>query len=124
MSGIDSSAFFMIVSFGVLVVIGMIMDLTPAILILTPIFIAPVLAFGIDPIYSGVFFCSVLTAGLITPPVGTLIYTGCSTSGRPLVELVRELLPLIAAVYAVLFVSALFPQLITFLPRNVFGLYN
>ena len=123
-SGIDSAAFFMIVSFGILLVIGMIMDLTPAILILTPIFIAPVLAFGIDPIYFGVFFCSVLTAGLITPPVGTLIYTGCSTSGRPLGELVRELLPLIAAVYAVLFVSALFPQLITFLPRNVFGLYN
>ncbi|MCG8479508.1 MAG: TRAP transporter large permease [Spirochaetales bacterium] len=122
--GIDSAVLFMVVSFGILLVIGMIMDLTPAILILTPIFMAPVAAFGVDPIYFGVFFCSVLTAGLITPPVGTLIYTGCSTSGRPLGALVRELLPFIAAVYAALFVSALFPEIITFLPRNVFRLYN
>ncbi len=122
--GIDSSVLFMVVSFGILLVIGMIMDLTPAILILTPIFMAPVAAFGVDPIYFGVFFCSVLTAGLITPPVGTLIYTGCSTSGKPLGAVVRELLPFIAAVYAALFVSALFPEIITFLPRYVFRLYN
>ena len=67
----------MVVSFLILFVVGMIMDLTPAILILTPIFVGPVAAFHIDPIYFGVFFCSTLTAGLITPPVGTLIYLGC-----------------------------------------------
>jgi len=123
-NGIGSSAAFMIVSFFILFVIGMIMDLTPAILILTPIFMGPVKAFGIDPIYFGVFFCSVLTAGLVTPPVGTLIYLGCSQSKSSFAEVVKNLLPFIFAMYAVLFLAAIFPDLITFLPKHVFRLYN
>lgn len=122
-TGIDSKGVFMIVTFAILLVIGMIMDLTPAILILTPIFMGPILAFGVDPIYFGVFFCSVLTAGLITPPIGTLIYTSCSTSGKSISEVVRELLPFVVAVYLVLFVTAVFPGIITFLPKVVFKLY-
>ena len=117
---ISSPTMFMVVSFGILFVVGMIMDLTPAILILTPIFVGPVQSFGIDPIYFGVFFCSVLTAGLITPPVGTLIYLGCATSRTSIGEMVRELIPLIVAVYAALFLSAVIPEIITYLPRQVF----
>lgn len=120
--GLNTPTLFMMVSFGILLIVGMIMDLTPAILILTPIFMGPVIAFGVDPVYFGVFFCSVLSAGLITPPVGTLIFTGCSTSERPLGEVVRELAPFVVAVYLVLFVSALFPEIITFVPRQLFGL--
>jgi len=123
-ANIHSPLLFMVLTFGILFVVGMIMDLTPAILILTPIFVGPVAAFHIDPIYFGVFFCSTLTAGLITPPVGTLIYLGCSMSKSSLTEVVRELLPFIAAVYAALFLSALFPEIITFLPREVFHLYG
>jgi C4-dicarboxylate transporter DctM subunit len=122
-TGIGSTNVFMLVSFSILLIIGMIMDLTPAILILTPIFMGPVVAFGVDPIYFGVFFCSVLTAGLVTPPVGTLIYTGCSTSGKNFTEVVKELAPFMIAIYAALFVTAVFPEIITFLPKNVFGLY-
>ena len=122
-TGIGSTNVFMLVSFSILLIIGMIMDLTPAILILTPIFMGPVVAFGVDPIYVGVFFCSVLTAGLVTPPVGTLIYTGCSTSGKNFTEVVKELAPFMIAIYAALFVTAVFPEIITFLPKNVFGLY-
>ncbi len=121
-NGLNTPTLFMVASFAILLIVGMIMDLTPAILILTPIFMGPVLAFGVDPIYFGVFFCSVLSAGLITPPVGTLIFTGCSTCGRPLGEVVREMTPFIVAVYIVLFVSALFPEIITFIPRQVFRL--
>ncbi len=115
---------FMAVTFGILFIVGMIMDLTPAILILTPIFVAPVAAFGIDPIYFGVFFCATLTAGLITPPVGTLIYLGCSMSQSSLSEVVKELLPYIVAVYAALFVSVVFPEIITYLPKTVLNLYG
>lgn len=117
---ISSPAMFMVVSFGILFIVGMIMDLTPAILILTPIFVGPVQTFGIDPVYFGVFFCSVLTAGLITPPVGTLIYLGSATSHSSISDMVRELLPLILAVYAALFLSVVFPEIITFIPRHVF----
>lgn len=115
---------FIAVAFGILFVVGMIMDLTPAILILTPIFVGPVAAFGVDPIYFGVFFCATLTAGLITPPVGTLIYLGCSMSGSSLSAVVKELLPYIVAVYAALFVSVVFPEIITYLPKQVFHLYG
>lgn len=123
-STIHSPFLFMAVTFGILFIVGMIMDLTPAILILTPIFVGPVAAFGVDPIYFGVFFCATLTAGLITPPVGTLIYLGCSMSKSSLSEVVMELLPFILVVYAALFVSVVFPEIITFLPKTVFGLYG
>ena len=121
---ISGPGLFMVVSFLILFVIGMIMDLTPAILILTPIFMLPVKAFGIDPIYFGVFFCAVLTAGLVTPPVGTLIYLGCSQSKASFSEVVKKLLPFVLAMYAVLFIASLLPDLITFLPKQVFKLYN
>jgi C4-dicarboxylate transporter DctM subunit len=119
-ANISDPKIFMVLTFCILFAVGMIMDLTPAILILTPIFVGPVASFGIDPIYFGVFFCAVLTAGLITPPIGTLIYLGCATSRSSIGEMVRELLPLILAVYSALFLSALFPEIITYLPRNVF----
>ncbi len=122
-SNISSPVVFMMVTFCILFVVGMIMDLTPAILILTPIFMAPVKSFGIDPVYFGVFFCAVLTAGLITPPVGTLIFLGCTTSQKSFMEIVRELLPFILAVYAALFIAVLIPEVITYLPRDVFKLY-
>jgi C4-dicarboxylate transporter DctM subunit len=121
---IHSPLIFMAVTFGILFIVGMIMDLTPAILILTPIFVGPVAAFGVDPIYFGVFFCATLTVGLITPPVGTLIYLGCSMSNSSLSEVVKELLPYIATVYVALFVSVVFPEIITYLPKQVLGLYG
>ena len=123
-ASIHSPSVFMVVTFAILFIVGMIMDLTPAILILTPIFVGPVAAFGIDPIYFGVFFCATLTAGLITPPVGTLIYIGCSMSKSSLTEVVKELLPFIVAVYACLFLSVIFPDIITVLPKSVFHLYG
>ena len=121
--GINAPATFMVISFFLLLVIGMIMDLTPAILILSGIFMGPVLAFGIDPIYFGVFFCAVLTAGLITPPVGTLIYLGCSQSKAKFNDMVRALFPFVVVVYVVLFLVSLFPDIITYLPKEVFNLY-
>jgi C4-dicarboxylate transporter DctM subunit len=123
-STISSPVMFMVITFIILFIVGMIMDLTPAILILTPIFVGPVAAFHIDPIYFGVFFCATLTAGLITPPVGTLIYIGCSMSNRSLSDVVKELAPYIIAVYAALFISVVFPEIITVLPKNLLHLYG
>ena len=124
MATISSPIAFMAIGFCILFVVGMIMDLTPAILILTPIFVGPVAAFGVDPIYFGVFFCATLTACLITPPVGTLIYLGCSMSQSSLSEVVKELTPYIVAVYAILFISVAFPEIITYLPKTVLQLYG
>jgi len=123
-ASIHSPQVFMLITFIILFVVGMIMDLTPAILILTPIFVGPVAAFHIDPIYFGVFFCSTLTAGLITPPVGTLIYLGCGMSKKSLTEVVKELLPYILTTYAGLFLAVFIPQIITWVPKNLLHLYG
>jgi len=120
--GISSPLLFMLATFGILIVVGMIMDLTPAILILSPIFMAPVASFGIDSVYFGVFFCAVLTTGLITPPVGTLIYLGCNMSGAKLSAVVRQLVPHMIVIFPLLAVSIIFPQVITFVPK-LLGLY-
>lgn len=107
---------FMLIVFALLIIVGMIMDLTPANLILAPIFIAPIQAYGINPIYFGVIFLAVLTAGLITPPVGTLIYTSCSMTKTTFSQMNKALIPYIAVTYAIILLAVMFPPIITFLP--------
>lgn len=118
---IGNPLLFMAATFVILIVVGMIMDLTPAILILSPIFIVPVQSFGVDSVYFGVFFCAVLSAGLITPPVGTLIYLGCNISGTPFGAVVREVIPHAAIIWILLALSIFIPSIITLVP-NLLGL--
>lgn len=108
---------FMALTFAVLIVVGMVMDLTPAILILAPVFIEPVKQLGVDPVYFGVFFIATLVVGLITPPVGTLIYTACSLTDRGFSEVSKELLPYALVCLGVIVLSIFFPQIISFLPN-------
>ena len=110
---------FMILTFVVLIIVGMVMDLTPAIMILAPVFIEPVKLFGINPIYFGVFFVATLVTGLITPPVGTLIYTSCSMTGESFTEETKELIPYAVANLFVILLSIAFPQIISFLPSII-----
>ena len=112
---------FMLITFALLIIVGMIMDLTPANLILAPIFIAPIRAYGVDPIYFGVIFLAVLTAGLITPPVGTLIYTSCSMTKTTFSRMNKALIPYILVTYGVILLAVIFPQIITFLPNLLQG---
>lgn len=116
----DSKIAFMMIVFVLLIVVGMIMDLTPAILILAPIFIAPIVNYGIDPVYFGVIFLAVLTTGLITPPVGTLIYTSCSMTKKSFSEINRQLLPYTIVTFMIILLAVLFPQIITFLPNLLY----
>lgn len=108
---------FMLIVFVLLIIVGMIMDLTPANLILAPIFITPIQAYGIDPIYFGVIFLAILTTGLITPPVGTLIYTSCSMTKMPFSKMNKALLPYIFVTYGVILLAVFFPQIVTFIPN-------
>jgi C4-dicarboxylate transporter DctM subunit len=121
-STISSPVMFMVITFIILFIVGMIMDLTPAILILTPIFVGPVAAFHIDPIYFGVFFCATLTAGLITPPVGTLNYIGCSMSNHRS-AIGKRLAPYITRSMRH-FSSRCLPEIITVLPKNLLHHYG
>lgn len=96
-----------------LFVMGMVMDLTPNILIFGPILVPLVKAAGIDPIFFAVIMVLNLTIGLITPPVGIVIYLGCGVSGLDFKSCVKGILPFCLIEIATLFLFCFFPQLIT-----------
>lgn len=76
-----------------LLIVGFFMDLTPAMVILAPLMTPIVVKLGIDPVYFGVLMSFILGIGLITPPVGTVLYVGCGVGGVSMEHLVRSLLP-------------------------------
>lgn len=98
--------------------IAMVMDLTPIILIFAPVVYPLIKAAHIDPYYFAIVMVLNLCIGLITPPVGTVLYVGCSVSGLKLGEVVRGVLPFLLVEIAVLVLFILFPQLIIF-PMNI-----
>ncbi|MEO5880824.1 MAG: TRAP transporter large permease subunit [Caldimonas sp.] len=88
------------------------MDMTPTILILTPVLMPVIKAAGIDPVYFGVIFMMNLAIGLITPPVGVVLNTVAGSGRLGVDSVIRGVLPFIAAECIVLFLLVLFPQLV------------
>jgi tripartite ATP-independent transporter DctM subunit len=104
----------------ILLVVGTFMDMTPAVLIFTPIFLPVVTELGMDPVHFGIMLVLNLCVGLCTPPVGTVLFVGAAVADTTIEDLVKPLLPLfLAMVIALLFVTFL-PELSLWLPR-VFG---
>ncbi|HYR35068.1 MAG TPA: TRAP transporter large permease subunit, partial [Burkholderiales bacterium] len=93
--------------------VGTAMDMTPTILILTPVLMPVVKAAGIDPVYFGVLFIINNAIGLITPPVGTVLNTVAGVGGMKMDEVTRGMLPFMWAEFAMMFLMVLFPQLVT-----------
>ncbi|MBK5254264.1 MAG: TRAP transporter large permease [Peptostreptococcaceae bacterium] len=102
-----------------LFVMGMIMDITPNILIFTPVLFPVILAAGIDPYFFGLIMVLNLCLGLITPPVGVVLYIGCSTAKIPFSQMVIGIMPFLAAQLLVLLICIFFPALVT-VPMNFF----
>ncbi|WP_104398534.1 TRAP transporter large permease [Vibrio penaeicida] len=96
-----------------LLVVGCVMDLVPAILIFAPVLLPVVKSFGIDPVYFGVLMVINLSIGLITPPIGTVLYVGSSISKIKMGELTRGILPFLAVHIAILFLLVLVPEIVT-----------
>jgi tripartite ATP-independent transporter DctM subunit len=92
--------------------VGTAMDMTPTILILTPVFMPLVKAAGIDPVYFGVLFMINNAIGLITPPVGTVLSTVAGVGKVSMDEVTRGVLPFMVAQFIVMFLMVLFPQLV------------
>ena len=106
----------------ILLVVGMFMDMTPAVLIFTPIFLPIATAqLGMDPVHFGIMMVLNLCVGLCTPPVGSVLFIGCSVAGIKIDQAIRPLLPMFAAMVVVLFIVAFVPALSLWLPR-LFGL--
>lgn len=96
-----------------LFVMGMVMDLTPNILIFGPILVPLAKAAGIDPIVFAVIMVLNLTIGLITPPVGIVIYLGCGLSGLSFKDCVKGILPFCLIEIITLFLFCFFPKIIS-----------
>lgn len=103
-----------------LFLIGFVMDLTPAILILAPILAPVMMKVGIDPVYFGVIMCINLGIGLITPPVGTVLYVASGVANIKLEKLVTSLIPFLLTLLMVLVILILFPDLVMFIPNLVY----
>ncbi|MEG1455522.1 MAG: TRAP transporter large permease, partial [Comamonas sp.] len=93
-------------------IVGTAMDMTPTILILTPILMPIVTAAGIDPVYFGVLFIINNSIGLITPPVGTVLNVVAGVGKMRMDQVTRGVLPFMAAQLIVMFLLVLFPSLV------------
>ena len=100
-----------------LLIVGCVMDLTPALLILAPMLLPVAESYGLDPVYFGVVMCVNLCIGLITPPVGTVLYVGCGLSKISMGQITKPLLPFIGVMITVLLLITYIPSLITFIPN-------
>lgn len=99
-----------------LLIVGTFMDMTPACLIFTPIFLPVCVSLGVDPIHFGIFMILNLCIGTITPPVGTTLFVGVKVGQVKIETVFRWLLPYFAAILIVLMLVTYIPQLSLWLP--------
>ena len=106
----------------ILLAVGIFMDMTPAVLIFTPIFL-PIATqqLGMDPVHFVIMMVLNLCVGLCTPPVGSVLFIGCSVAGVRIDQVIRPLVPLFVAMVVVLLMVAFLPDLSLLIPR-LFGL--
>lgn len=106
----------------ILLVVGIFMDMTPAVLIFTPIFLPVVTSLGMSPLHFGIMMVLNLCIGLCTPPVGSVLFVGCGIAKTTIAQMMRPLLPMYAAMFVVLLLVTYIPWISEVLPRAV-GLY-
>ncbi len=105
----------------ILLFVGIFMDMTPAVLIFTPIFLPVVTALGVDPTHFGIMMVLNLCIGLCTPPVGGVLFVGCGVAGISISKVIKPLMPLFIAMVIALLLVTYIPAISLWLP-NLFGL--
>lgn len=100
-----------------LLIVGTFMDLTPAILIFTPIFLPIAQNLGMTTLQFGIMLIFNLCIGTITPPVGTTLFVGCRVANTKLEGVIKNLLPFYIAIVAVLMLVTFVPQISLFIPK-------
>ena len=109
---VDSPTLLLLAIMLFIMIVGMVMDLTPTVLILVPVLMPLVREAGIDPVYFGVLFILNCSIGLITPPVGNVLNVITGVSKLPFEQCVKGVLPYLAAMLTLLLLFTLFPALI------------
>ena len=100
----------------ILLAVGTVMDMTPAVLIFTPIFLPAAVELGMDPIHFGIVLVMNLCIGLCTPPVGSVLFVGCSVADTRIESVTRPLIPFFIAMILALLLVTYVPQLSLALP--------
>lgn len=103
----------------ILLCVGIFMDMTPAVLIFTPIFLPVVVATGMDPVHFGIMMVLNLCIGLCTPPVGSVLFVGCSVAKLKIQAVIKPLLPLFITMLLGLMLVAFIPEISLWLPRTL-----
>jgi len=104
-----------------LIVVGAFMDMTPAVLIFTPIFLPVVESLGMSPLHFGIMMVLNLSIGLCSPPVGAVLFVSCSVAKTSIDQIIRPMIPLYVAMFFALMLVTYIPAISEFLPR-LFGL--
>jgi tripartite ATP-independent transporter DctM subunit len=117
----DSPIMILLLMNVILLIIGTFMDITPAVLIFTPIFLPVVATFGMDPVHFGIMMAFNLCIGNITPPVGSALFVGCSIGKVKIEQVIKPLLPFYGAIILVLLAVTFIPEISLTLPK-LFGL--
>jgi tripartite ATP-independent transporter DctM subunit len=106
-----------------LLLIGTLMDMAPIILILTPVLLPVVLSLGIDPVHFGMIMLVNLGIGLITPPVGSVLFVASAVSKQSIEKVVKAMMPFYCVLFVVLMLVTYIPTISLFLPK-LFGVYT
>ncbi|HCW53547.1 MAG TPA: hypothetical protein DG753_07400 [Clostridium sp.] len=99
-----------------LLIVGTFMDMAPALLIFTPIFLPIAKTLGMDPIQFGVMIVMNLAVGTITPPVGNVLFVGCSVANLQIEDVMKKIIPFYCAIFVALLCVTFIPQLSMWLP--------
>lgn len=103
----------------VLLIIGTFMDPTPAILIFAPIFLPICQSFGMDPIQFGIIITFNLSIGCMTPPVGTIMFTGCRVANMKIEDVIKTLIPFVVVTILILFLVTYLEPISMAIPRMI-----
>ena len=101
----------------ILLCVGIFMDMTPAVLVFTPIFLPVATGLGMDPIHFGILMIANLCIGLCTPPVGTCLFLGCSVGNSNIARVSKAMIPFYVAMIAGLAAITAWPALSLWLPK-------
>ncbi|MBN2128502.1 MAG: TRAP transporter large permease [Sedimentisphaerales bacterium] len=115
----DNKVVLLLLINAILLVVGTFMDMTPAILIFTPIFLPIVQKLGLHPLHFGIIMIMNLCIGLCTPPVGTCLFLGCGIAGTTVTKVMRHILPFFVAMIVALLICTFVPQISMWIPDKL-----
>lgn len=122
--GLSDNPFIILLTINlILLAVGIFMDMTPAVLIFTPIFLPVAVQLGMSPLHFGIMMVLNLCIGLCTPPVGSVLFVGCSIARTSIAALIRPLMPMYLAMFVALILITYVPWISESLPIY-FGLYE